>query len=317
MVPVGDTAVLVLGSPDPPQSEQLVMMRLPRGEVTRSVVTADLLTSWMGCAVDARDPRDAAIAGDPAFVLLADVSVCDSSALVGVSWPEGTVTGVLRNLEVDYWGLAALPGDGPLVAAGGHRSSEPDGTGRVYIVNVQTMTVVDSSPSIVAGSARNPWVEIIWTDDADRGYVLATDARVALYRRSTRAFSPVEGDTIWSRIRYDARRDAVLVLTPGDPFEWSGRPLLQWFSDTGEVFPRVDLGGMMPDGTDPVVRDAGPDGAGGLLVLTGTERRGPLYPIQTCRVSRVSDTAAAGADVSLVAATDAYGCRTILPARGW
>ncbi len=106
------------------------------------------------------------------------------------------------------------------------------------------------------------------------------------------------------------------MLTPGDPFDWPGRPLLQWFSDTGEVFPRVTLAGLMPDSSDPVVRDARPDGSGGLLVLTGTEWRGPLYPIQTCRVFPVNDTAAAGVSVSLVAATDAYGCRTLVPIRG-
>jgi hypothetical protein len=139
---------------------------------------------------------------------------------------------------------------------------------------------------------------------------------VRLYRRSTGAFSPVAANAIWSRIRFDPRRGAVLVLTPGDPFNWPGRPLLQWFSDTGEVFPRVTLAGMMPDSSDPVVRDARPDGSGGLLVLTGTERRGPLYPTQTCRVFRVNDTATAGVSVSLVAATDAYGCRTLVPIRG-
>jgi hypothetical protein len=315
MTPVGDTAVLVLGTPQSPVSAQLVLMRLPQGEVIRSLVTAELLTNWMGCEVDADNPYDVAIAGVPAFVLLADVSVCDTAALVGVSWPDGKVTGVLRNLEVNYWAVAAVPGGSPLVVAGGHRPSEAEGIGRLYFVDVETMTVVDSSPPIMAGGT-NPWVEVIWTDDPDRGYVLTGDARVALYRRSSRAFSPVAADAIWSRIRYDAGRDAVLVLTPGDPFDWPGRPLLQWFSDTGEVFPRVDLGGMMPDGTDPVVRDARRDDSGELLVLTGTARRGPLYPTQTCRVFRVNDTAVAGVDVSLLAATDAYGCRTLLPIRG-
>jgi hypothetical protein len=177
------------------------------------------------------------------------------------------------------------------------------------------MTVVDSSPPIIVVGG-NAWPEVIWTDDPDRGYVLATDARVGLYRRSTGAFSPVAANAVWSRIRFDPRRDAVLVITPGDPFDWPGRPLLQWFSDTGEVFPRVNLAGLMPDSSDPVVRDARPDGSGGLLVLTGTERVGPLYPHQTCRIFRVNDTAAAGVSVSLLAATEAYGCRTLVPIRG-
>jgi hypothetical protein len=179
------------------------------------------------------------------------------------------------------------------------------------------MAVIDSSPPIVVGGLRNPWVEVIWTDDPDRGFVLTSDARVAFYRRSTGEFSTLATNAVWSRIRFDARRDAVLVVIPGDPFDWPGRPLLQWFSDTGEVFPRVNLDGVMPDGTDPVVRDARPDGSGELLVLTGTERRGPLYPTQTCRVFRVNDTAADGIDVSLLAATDAYGCRKLLPIRSW
>jgi hypothetical protein len=309
MVPVGDTALLALGSPDPPLSERVVMMRLPWGDVTRSVVTAELLTDWMGCVVDGRAPGSAAIAGSPAHVLLAGISVCDTSALVGLSWPEARVTGVLRDLAAS---LAAVPGDSHLVAAAGRRPSQADSVGRIYIVNVQTMTLVDSSPPVTA-NGRYPWVEIIWTDDPDVGYVLTTDARVRLYRRSTGVFSPVAADAVWSRIRFDPRRNAVLVLTPGDPFDWPGRPLLQWFSDTGEVFPRVNLAGMMPDGSDPVIRDARPDGSGGLLVLTGTERVGPLYPHQACRVFRVNDTAAAGVSVSLLATTDAYGCRNLVP----
>jgi hypothetical protein len=143
------------------------------------MVTTGLLTNWMGCAVDPHDPHDAAIAGAPAFVLLSGISVCDTAALVGVSWPAGEVTGVLRNLEVNYWAMAALPGDVPLVVAGGHRRSEADGTGRLYFVNVQTMAVIDSSPPIVVGGLRNPWVEVIWTDDSDRGFALTSDARVA------------------------------------------------------------------------------------------------------------------------------------------
>ncbi len=293
------------------------MMRLPWGEVTRSLPTAELLTEWMGCPVAARDPRYAAIAGRPAYVVLAGIPVCGTWGLVGLSWPEAKVIGVLRNLEADYWAVAGLPGDSALVAVGGHRPSDPDGVGRLYIVNAATMSVLDSSPPIVVNPEhRNPWVEVAWTTDSDRGYVLTADARVRLYRRSTGAFSPVAANAVWSRIRFDARRDAVLVLTPGDPFNWPGRPLLQWFSDTGEVFPRVTLAGMMPDGSDPVVRDARPDGAGELLVLTGTEWRGPLYPIQTCRLFRVNDTAAAGVSVTLLAATEAYGCRTLVPIRG-
>jgi hypothetical protein len=89
----------------------------------------------MGCAVDADVPRAAAIAGSPPYVLLAGISVCDTSGLVGVSWPEGTVTGVLRNLEVGYLGLAAVPGDSALMVAGGDRPSSPEGGTRLYIVN--------------------------------------------------------------------------------------------------------------------------------------------------------------------------------------
>jgi len=136
---------------------------------------------------------------------------------------------------------------------------------------------------------------------------------VRYYRRSSDTFLPVAANAVWSRLRFDPRRDAVLVLTTGDGFDWPGRPLLQWFSDTGEVLPRVDLSGLMPDGSDPFVRDARAERSGRLLVLTGTEPIGPLYGFQTCRVWRVNDTASAGVTISLMAATEVYGCRSILP----
>jgi hypothetical protein len=68
MVPVGDTAVLVLGA-DPLEGHQLVVMGIPSGEVSRSVRTADLLTEWMGCPVDATHPRYAAVTGTPTYVV--------------------------------------------------------------------------------------------------------------------------------------------------------------------------------------------------------------------------------------------------------
>jgi AraC-like DNA-binding protein len=76
---------------------------LPHHLATRSVPTAELLTEWMGCAVDARHPSYAAVAGTPAYVLLAGVPVCDTLGLVGLSWPEGKVTGVLRPDPFEYY----------------------------------------------------------------------------------------------------------------------------------------------------------------------------------------------------------------------
>jgi hypothetical protein len=308
--PVGDSALLVLGM-DEMQPDRLMMIRLPRGELLRSVSTAGLLTEWMGCEVNATHPRYAAVTGSPVFVALAGVPVCGIWGLVGLSWPDARVTGIIQDLEVDYWALAALPGDSPLVAAGGRRGSDPEGVGRLYVVNTRTMTIVDSSaPIAVAPAHHTPWVEVAWTDDPDRGYVLTSDARIRLYRRSTGAFTPVAANAVESRIRFDHRRNAVLVF-----IDWPGVPTLQWFTDSGEVFPRVSLAGMMPDGSDPVIRDVRPGESGELLVLTGTNGVNPDYPPQTCRVFRVNDTAAAGVNVSLLAATDAYGCSTLVPLR--
>lgn len=310
MVLMGDSALLALAlEPTPPA--KLLMLRLPGGDLTRLVSTADLLSEWMGCPVDAKWPQEAAIAGAPPRVVLAGVRVCDTLGLMGLSWPQARVTGVIRDLAVVYWGLAAVPGPSALVAAGGYRPSRPEDGSRVFIVDASSMTVVDSSPPVIP-NAPGGWVQVAWTDNPDEGYVLTADAVVRFYRRSTNTILPVAANAVWSRLRFDPRRNAVIVFTPGDGFDWPGRPFLQWFSDTGEVLPRVDLTGMMPDGSNPFVRDARADDSGRLLVLTGTEPMGPLYGFQKCRVWRVNDTASAGVSISPLGAADVYGCRTLL-----